>query len=121
MTGAAGGLAGGLWARYDATIVPGAHWVMDAISFDARLVGASAAITGEGRLDEQTLEGKAVCEVARRCRHAGVPVHALVGSAQLSGAHLEELGLASVSEAPDAATLASAAARIALATRTRAR
>ena len=34
MSGAAGGLAGGLWARYDAGIVSGAAWVLDAIGFD---------------------------------------------------------------------------------------
>jgi glycerate kinase len=37
-------------------------------------------VTGEGRLDEQTLAGKALFEVASRCRQAGVPCYAVVGS-----------------------------------------
>jgi glycerate kinase len=101
MSGAAGGLAGGLWAFYDATIVPGAAWVLDTIGFDHRLERASAVITGEGRLDAQTLEGKLVSEIARRCARASVPVHAVVGSSALSSAESMKLGLSSVREASD--------------------
>ena len=64
MTGAAGGLAGGLWAAFGAALEPGAAFVLDALGFDARMRAARAVVTGEGRLDEQTLEGKAVGEVA---------------------------------------------------------
>lgn len=101
MSGAAGGLAGGLWAVYDATIVPGAAWVLDAIGFDDRLGQAGAVITGEGRLDAQTLEGKLVSEIARRGARVGVPVHAVVGSLALSAAESAKLDLASICEASD--------------------
>jgi glycerate kinase len=101
MGGAAGGLAGGLWARCDASIVSGAAWVLDAIGFDQRLHRAGAAITGEGCLDAQTLEGKAVSEVARRCARERVPLHAVVGSLALDGVGLERLGFASLREATD--------------------
>lgn len=101
MTGAAGGLAGGLWARYGATLAPGAAWVLDALGFDERVRRAQAVITGEGRLDAQTLEGKLVSEIARRGRSAGVPVHAVVGRSVLSEAELTELGLVTVCEARD--------------------
>jgi glycerate kinase len=99
MSGAAGGLSGGLWARYDATIVPGARWVLDAIGFDERLGRARAVITGEGRIDSTTLEGKAVFEIAVRCARAGVPVHAVVGSSALTAAESARLTLASIREA----------------------
>ena len=99
MTGAAGGLSGGLWARYDATIVPGARWVLDAVGFDERLGRARAVITGEGRLDSTTLEGKAVFEIAARCARAGVPVHAVVGSSALSAAESAQLSLTSIRDA----------------------
>src|SRR3954469_18560192 len=80
MTGAAGGLAGGLWAAFGATLEPGAPWVLDALDFDARMRAARAVVTGEGKLDEQTLQGKLVGEVGTRTRQAGVPLHAIVGT-----------------------------------------
>lgn len=105
MGGAAGGLAGGLWARYGAELVPGAAWVLDALGFDARVRRASAVVTGEGRLDAQTLEGKAIAEIARRCARAGVPLHAVVGAVALGARETERLGLASLREATDIAAL----------------
>jgi glycerate kinase len=80
MAGAAGGLAGGLWAFAGAALKPGAALVLDALDFDRRMLAAFAVVTGEGRLDEQTLAGKAVFEVATRCRQAGVPCYAVVGA-----------------------------------------
>jgi glycerate kinase len=80
MAGAAGGLAGGLWAFAGATMRPGAALVLDVTGFDARARDAHAVVTGEGRLDDQTLSGKAVFEIATRCRQGGVPCYAVVGS-----------------------------------------
>jgi glycerate 2-kinase len=80
MAGAAGGLAGGLWAFAGAVLRPGAALVLDVAGFDARAAASFAVVTGEGRLDEQTLAGKAVFEVATRCRQGGVPCYAVVGS-----------------------------------------
>src|SRR3954447_4790002 len=80
MTGAAGGLAGGLWAHYGARIEPGAPFVLQALGFDARMRAARAVVVGEGRLDATTLEGKLAGEIATRARQAGVPCHAIVGS-----------------------------------------
>ncbi len=74
MTGGAGGLSGGLWAFRGATLVPGAAYVLDALGFDARAREAAFVVTGEGRLDSQTLTGKAVGELAARCKDAGVPL-----------------------------------------------
>jgi glycerate kinase len=113
MTGAAGGLSGGLWARYGAALVPGASWVLDAVGFDDRLSRASAVVTGEGRLDAQTFEGKLVGEVAARAARAGVPVHAVVGSSALSDAEAAALGLASVTVASDLPALEAAGAALA--------
>src|SRR5215218_3006890 len=66
MTGAAGGLSGGLWAAHGAVLEPGAPWILDALDFDTRMRAARAVVTGEGRLDEQTLEGKLVGEIGTR-------------------------------------------------------
>src|SRR5918992_2987019 len=80
MTGCAGGLSGGLWAQYGATLEPGAQWVLEALDFDARMRASRAVVTGEGKLDQQTLEGKLVGEIGTRARQAGVPLHAIVGT-----------------------------------------
>jgi glycerate 2-kinase len=99
MTGAAGGLSGGLWAQYEARLVSGAAYVLDAIGFDKRMRAAAFVVTGEGRLDEQTLQGKIVGEVATRCRQGGVACHAVVGANALEPFQERILDLASVTEA----------------------
>jgi glycerate kinase len=78
MTGCAGGLSGGLWA-HGAQLCPGADFVLDAIDFDSRLSRADAVISGEGRFDSQSLEGKIVGTIAARCASAGKPLHLIVG------------------------------------------
>ena len=99
MTGAAGGLSGGLWAALGAKLVPGAAYVLDAIGFDARMRNSAFVVTGEGALDEQTLQGKIVGEVATRCRQGGVACHAIVGRNRLDPFGERIIDLASVTEA----------------------
>jgi glycerate kinase len=99
MTGAAGGLAGGLWAAFGAELVPGASFVLDAVDFDARMRRARALVTGEGKLDRQSLAGKLVSEVCTRARQAGVPCHAIVGRRELDAFGLRVLDLQAVLEA----------------------
>jgi glycerate 2-kinase len=108
MTGAAGGLSGGLWARYGARLRPGAAYVLDAVGFDERMRGAAFVVTGEGRLDEQTLQGKIVGELATRCRQGGVTCHAVVGRNELDPFEARVLDLASVTEAGTLAELEAA-------------
>lgn len=108
MTGAAGGLAGGLWARYDALLTPGAPFVLDELGFDERVRAARCVITGEGRLDAQTLQGKIVGEIAARTRRAGVPLHAVVGQDALGGAGRRALGVRVLREARTLAELTAA-------------
>jgi glycerate kinase len=100
MTGAAGGLSGALWAQRGARLVPGAVYVLDAIGFDRRMRAAAFVVTGEGRLDAQTLQGKIVGEVATRCRQGGVACHAVVGGNKLEPFQERLLDLASVTKAP---------------------
>ena len=99
MTGCAGGLSGGLWAAHAATLVPGAPYVLDAIGFDALMRESAFVVTGEGSLDEQTLEGKIVGELATRCRQGGVACHAVVGRNRLDPFGERIIDLASVTEA----------------------
>ena len=99
MTGCAGGLSGGLWAAHGATLVPGAPYVLDAIGFDVLMRESAFVVTGEGSLDEQTLEGKIVGELATRCRQGGVACHAIVGRNRLDPFGERIIDLASVTEA----------------------
>ena len=112
MTGAAGGLSGGLWGGLGARLVPGAAYVLDAIGFDAAMKASAFVVTGEGRLDSQTLEGKIVGEVATRCRQGGVACHAIVGRDELDPFDERIIDLASVSEATDLEEMVAAGRRL---------
>jgi glycerate kinase len=113
MTGAAGGLSGGLWAQFGAELVPGAAFVLDLLDFDRRMRASRAVVTGEGRLDQQSLAGKAVSEVATRGRQAGVPCHAIVGERELGAFGARILDLQAVLEAGTPARLRTAGRRLA--------
>jgi glycerate kinase len=113
LTGAAGGLSGGLWAQLGAELVPGAPFVLDLLDFDQRMRTARAVVTGEGRLDSQSLAGKVVSEVAVRARQAGVPCHAIVGSRDLDAFGLRILDLQAVLEAGTPRQLTAAGRRLA--------
>jgi glycerate kinase len=113
MTGAAGGLSGGLWAAFGAELVSGASFVLDALDFDRRMRASRAVVTGEGRLDQQSLVGKAVSEVATRARQAGVPCFAVVGQSRLDSFGLRILDLQVALEAGTRAELEDAGRRLA--------
>jgi glycerate kinase len=112
LTGAAGGLSGGLWAALGAALVPGAPFVLDALRFDERLRSAGAVVTGEGHIDAQTLQGKLVGEVATRARQRGVPCNAIVGGSSLDRFGQRMLDLDSVVEAPTLPEIEEAAAAL---------
>ena len=112
MSGAAGGLAGGLWAALDAKLVAGAPYVLDAIGFDRRLESAGAVVVGEGRLDGQSAMGKIVGEIAARARLATVPVHAICGSHTFESDDALALGIASVAVATTLGALEAAGRRL---------
>src|SRR5215207_6049853 len=112
MTGAAGGLSGGLWAQYGAALEPGAPFVLDALDFDDRMRAARAVVTGEGRMDEQTLQGKLVGEIGTRTRQAGVPLHAIVGRDDLDGFGKRMIDLQMVQEATNLEEMEAAGERL---------
>ena len=77
-SGAAGGLAGGL-AAAGATLVPGFDVVADAVGLAERVAAADLVVTGEGLLDAESFEGKAVGGVLELAAEAGVPVLVVAG------------------------------------------
>ena len=78
--GAAGGLGFAMLAYLGATLRSGAQIMIEATRLRERLAGADLCITGEGRLDGQSLAGKAPIAIARVCKEMGIPCVALVGS-----------------------------------------
>lgn len=91
--GAAGGAAAGLVALLGGRLTPGAPLVLDAVRFGERLAGAGLCITGEGRLDVQSMSGKAPAAVADACRRAGVPCVAVCGQLDLLPGMVRRMGL----------------------------
>ena len=92
--GAAGGLGAGLIAYLGAEMSSGIDLVLDTIGFDAYLEDADWVWTGEGRIDSQTLSGKAVSGVLRRANTRGVPTLAFGGAVDADAARaLSKLGL----------------------------
>ncbi len=77
--GAAGGLGGALLAFLGARLTPGAEMVLEAIGFDSLAEGADLVITGEGRMDFQTLKGKAPLCVLHHATRLGIPTVSLAG------------------------------------------
>lgn len=77
--GAAGGLGFALKSFLGAELVPGAELVLDTIGFNELIKDADLIITGEGRLDRQTLMGKIPYEILRRGMENGIPVIAIGG------------------------------------------
>ncbi|MDD4797555.1 MAG: glycerate kinase, partial [Eubacteriales bacterium] len=94
--GAAGGLGAGMMAFCNATLLPGADFMLDMSGIDAQLKDAHLVLTGEGKTDAQTLSGKAPLGVARRARRAGVPVICLSGALGEGWQALQEQGFAAV-------------------------
>ncbi len=77
--GAAGGMGAGMIAFFGSELRRGIDVVLDTVGFDRHLDGADLVITGEGKIDSQSLRGKVVIGVARRAKGTGVPVIAVVG------------------------------------------
>jgi glycerate kinase len=95
-SGAAGGMGGGMAAFLDATLVGGTDFFLTQIGFDNHLEGASLVITGEGKIDSQSLGGKVVSGVAQRSKVRGVPVIAVVGDIGKGLEEFYKLGVTSI-------------------------
>ncbi len=78
-TGAAGGISIPLLSFFDAEIVPGADYVLSLLKFDEHVKWADIVITGEGKLDAQTLNNKAPFAVSKWAKKENKPVFAIGG------------------------------------------
>lgn len=95
-SGAAGGLGGAFRAFLNARLERGIDTVLELNGFDRQIADADLIITGEGRIDGQTLHGKVVSGIAARAGIYGIPVIAIAGMADISDSQIKECGLTAV-------------------------
>ena len=91
--GAAGGLGYALVQFLNARMAPGIDLVLEAVCFDEQLQGADLVITGEGRVDGQSLSGKTPVGVARWAKRHDLPVIALCGSIGAGAEGVHKVGI----------------------------
>lgn len=91
--GAAGGMGAGCAAFQHAEMRSGIEAVLDMVDFDERLNGAELVITGEGRIDSQSVHGKVISGIAKRTQPKNVPLVAIVGSISPDACEAYDLGV----------------------------
>ena len=91
--GAAGGMGAAVVTFLGGTLRPGIELLLDAAKFDSLVAGADLVITGEGRMDAQSLHGKVPCGVAKRAKRAGKPCIAICGALGDGAETLREVGI----------------------------
>ncbi|MBX4162481.1 glycerate kinase [Priestia megaterium] len=91
--GAAGGLGGGLLAFLSAELKPGVDIVIKATQLESYIKNADLVITGEGRIDGQTIYGKTPIGVAKTAKKHSVPVIAIAGSIGVGSEAVYEHGI----------------------------
>ncbi|HJB16161.1 MAG TPA: glycerate kinase [Candidatus Blautia excrementipullorum] len=97
--GAAGGLGMGMKAFLNANLKPGIEAIMDASNIDEKIKKADIVVTGEGRIDNQSVCGKVIDGIAKRAHVYNKPVIAVVGSAESNISEVYAVGIKSVEAA----------------------
>lgn len=87
--GAAGGAGYGVLAFFGGELQPGAPYFLDLIDFNIKASGADLVITGEGKVDVQSVEGKLLRELLVRTAERGKPLLSLAGTVDLAAEHFE--------------------------------
>ena len=91
--GAAGGVGGGVCALFDASMQSGIEFFLERFDIEKQIIDADLIITGEGKLDQQSPQGKLISGVARLCQKHQKPIIALCGAVFLSAEETRSLGL----------------------------
>lgn len=94
--GAAGGLGAGISAFLEGNLLSGIDAVLDTVHFDELITDADLIITGEGRIDSQSMQGKVICGVTKRAAAKKVPVIVIAGDAGEGAERAYELGVSSI-------------------------
>ncbi len=91
--GAAGGLGYGLIAFAGARAESGIRTILDAVNFDQHLAGADLVISGEGRIDGQSIYGKVPVGIAERAAEHNIPVLVIVGDIGKGASEVYKYGI----------------------------
>ncbi|MDN5204174.1 glycerate kinase [Fulvivirgaceae bacterium BMA10] len=90
-SGAAGGMGAGAMIFLNASLVPGCKTIMRLSNFEKKLIDCDLVITGEGRLDDQTIHNKVVYEVAKKAHHHKIPLAIIAGRNEASETTLSQI------------------------------
>ena len=94
--GAAGGMGAALLAFLEAELVPGIELIMEALQLEAHIKNSDLVITGEGKIDRQTLNGKVIMGIAKVAKKHRVPVIAITGKIGNDIDEIYKLGVTSI-------------------------
>ena len=94
--GAAGGMGAGCIAFLGAELKSGIEAVLDMVDFNRRLKGTDLVITGEGRIDSQSVHGKVISGIAKRTQPRNVPLIAIVGGIAQGAEEAYDLGVTAI-------------------------
>ena len=100
-TGAAGGMGAAVLTFLGGTLCPGIELLLDAAEFDTLAAKADLVITGEGRMDAQSLHGKVPCGVAKRAKRMGKPCIAVCGALGEGAEQMKSVGVTALYAASD--------------------
>ncbi len=95
-TGAAGGMGAALLAFLDAKLMRGIDLIMDTLQLEAHIRNADLVVTGEGKIDRQTLYGKTITGVAKVAQKHGIPVIVIAGKIGNDIDEIYKLGVTSI-------------------------
>jgi len=95
-SGAAGGLGAGAMVFLNAKMQSGIQTILQLTHFEEKLKDVDLVITGEGKLDSQTLEGKVIKGVIDMAKKKSIPVTAICGSCEVSDDEIDQLGIQKV-------------------------
>jgi len=94
--GAAGAMGAGIVAFFGGELKSGIQSVLDLVEFEKQLEGTDLVITGEGKIDGQSLRGKVVAGIAERAKKQAVPVLVIVGAIGAEAEKAYDLGVSAI-------------------------
>jgi glycerate kinase len=94
--GAAGAMGAGVVALFGGTLKSGINTVLDLVGFEDQLEHTDLVITGEGKIDSQSLRGKVVIGIAERAKKKNIPVIAVVGAIGADAEKAYDMGVSAI-------------------------
>lgn len=94
--GAAGGISAGLLALFPTTMRPGFQMMSELTNLETQVAQADIVISGEGKLDSQSLQGKVVDGLLQLCKQYNKPLYLAVGHSELHEAAWRAAGIENV-------------------------